>query len=275
MVRWEKIRRRFSVRLARARQGLLRVWDDRPGLRIGAAVLLALVVNAGLLHVFGRLPLRLPPMGEPPGVPIEIVFLEAEVVPAPTPELEIEPEEIIAAEEIAPEPEPETDEEPPRPEEIDADLPKSQGTSGVVALDCNRVFDEEGRVVACAGGRITLDYDVDRKAWEDISAALPENYGPAEPDAPSGRAPLDGGLAGDPRTLGSDRNAARFARTDERNAPQDSVLSAGGAEDAAATGSDILAVPSIVTSYGDRKIAEDREEARQDAILRRKLEKEE
>ena len=157
--------------------GTRRAGAWRARLRWGAPLLAALALNAALLLVLGSLPLRLPPRTSAP-VPIELVSLPAppDPVSSPAPPAP-EPDAPPAA---APAPPPAR--RPPAPA---ADLPEAAGTSGVVALDCNAVFDEEGRVVACAGGDVTLGYEVDGAAWDAIAAGVPR-YGPEGSGRPSG-----------------------------------------------------------------------------------------
>ena len=245
-------------------------WDARPGLRMGAAVLAALAINLGLLAAFGRLPMRLPPEGGG-GAPIEIVFLPAPPEPEAVPDIELAP--VVAAPAETPEPEPDP---APRsgPAVPDAELPDARGASGVVALDCREVFDEEGRVVACAGGKITLGYEVDADAWRAIGEALP-TYGPERPRAPPGFGEAGFGEADDRYADGrrldrfGEEGAARLAAADRREAGAPSIIAGGGAEAAAASGADLLAPPSFVTSYGERRLAAEQEEARRDARFRR------
>lgn len=265
IARADRTRRRLRVWLARRGRTVAKAWD-RPGLRTAAAVTLALLVNAALLGIFGHLPMRLPPEGGG-GAPIEIVFLPVPPAPEPEPEPELTPEVAEAEAEATPEPAPKPRRGPAAP---DAELPSVRGASGVVALDCKAVFDEEGRAVACAGGDITLGYEVDREAWDAIAAEVPR-YGPRPPEALATFGEADDRFAAEPRRLERFRRqgAASLAAAERREAPPASIISGSGAENAAWTGADILAPQSFVTSHGDQRIAAEKEEARRDASFRR------
>ena len=276
MAGWKEWRR-VRVRLARWRRAGLAAWDGHPRARIGAAALLALLVNAGLLAVFGRLPLRLPPEGAG-GAAIEIVFLPEPPapMPAPVPKVELAPEEAEPEEVV--EAEPQAAPAPARPSAPEAELPRGTGRSGVVALDCNRVFDEEGRAIACAGGEITLGYEVDREAWDRIDAEVPR-YGPVrEADADAGFGRADDRFAAEPDRLGRLRRqgaakAARRAAAEAYANPVSPIVS-GGAEGAAASGADLLIPPSFITSFEERKRNADEAERRGDARVREEMERE-
>ena len=263
-------KRRVGVWLARRRRRAALAWDERRGWRSAVAVALALLVNAGLIAMFGHLPMRLPPEGRG-SAPIEIVYLPAP--PAPEPEPELTPEIAEAEDAPAPKPAPQPRRGPAAP---DAELPSARGTSGVVALDCNAVFDEEGRAVACAGGDITLGFEVDREAWDAIAAEVPR-YGPRTPDAPATFGDADDRFAAEPRRLDQFRRqgAASLAAAEQREAPPPSIIGTGGAEGAVGSGADLLTPPSFITSWEERTRTANEAEQRGDAVFRRDLEAEE
>ena len=277
-----RLRRRAAVGTARLSERAGDALAAAPRRRFGAALAAALAVNAVLAALLSVVPTEDLP-DAPPGTPIEVVFL------APEPEaLPAEASETSEAADVAPAtPPPALAPDAPPPAETSepvapaaprgpaVDLPRTDatGTPGVVAIDCNRVFEDEARRVACAGGRVVSGWQAEVETLDTDWTRLAERIERARRSLPSA-APLT-----DPDAARYEAQAdARRAARERANAPAPNLLS--GVRDVSADGRDsagdgAVAPPSIITSYGDRKVAEDERRLREDGRILRELGREE
>ena len=229
-------------------------------------MLSALAVHVGIALLLDRLATRPPPQRDARSV-VEVVRLPdpvAETVPEPAPE----PARPAAA---SPAPSPPDPSPAPPPRAIPApELPASDSRSGVVALDCEAVFDEAGRAIACAGGEITLGFEADEEALRAIASEVP-SYGPARAagaDAGFGRAP-DARMTVGPAALRRLRGGGRGGTTPISEAAEEAF----GAEAALGFEAEDLDPPSLVTSFEEQKRVLDTIERRDDARVRREVER--
>ena len=272
-----RLRRRAKVSAARLAERLSDSLAARPQRRFGAALALALLVNAGLAALLSFVPTEDLPEA-PPGTPIEIVFLEPEPVagegaaardaapaaaPVPAP-----PTEAEAA------PPPPASPAPAAPRGPAVDLPDTAatGTPGIVALDCNRVFADEARAVACAGGREVTGWQAEVQGDTDWTA-LAERIGRARRSL----APVP--AINDPNAAAryGSAAAARAAANERAASPYDPVLIGVGPDVSPDTGdtsgAGAVAPPSVITSWGDRKAAEDAARIREEGRVRREMDR--
>ena len=271
-----RTRRRAAVAVARSRGRLSDSLAARPRRRFGTALALAFGINAILALLLSFVP-SAPLPDAPIGTPVEIVFLDPEpqAGPAATRPDEATTDPAASAPRVAPPPDaaPEAAPAPPaaaRGPAVDLPPTEATGTPGVVAIDCNRIFEDEARATACAGGQVISGWQAEVENLEADWSRLAERIGRARRSLQPVPTLTDPDAA---ERYGAE--AAARAAANERRATYDPVL-IGVSPDVApdtgdTSGAGAVAPPSLITSYGDRKAADEERRIREDGRILREM----